>query len=499
MVSSHLLRLNFLQLVFILAIVFFNTSGVSAENTSFKKLVLEIEKQNSTLGRPIRADLFGVNLKTKISDLDLSVLNKDFGVVVDYVINNTTDQRWPNRKVQILKFKIYPRKTGTIIIPAISGENISSKEKEIYITKGETSTPSISFQSENLYQQQQFIAHVKILSPHASSRLSINSSSLIENFESSALKFERKINKNGIYELKIGWALTSLKSGLSQLNLPVIEYSVSGVQRKKFYLPSKILQFKALPSYLPPTIPIGKVSIQSSIEKKLWLRSNSISYLNIKLSGNLSNSDKLPPVLRQIKSSSSIKYFPSNSKRKLKSDVNTFFSEVNHSIPFKALSSGFLTIPSIQLQYFDPNNGKITTLTHTISDFFVLSLFWEFILGIVIALTTLYALIYMNKQWKKLHKSKQKREQALQTLKNKNVNSLRKAIKLMSAAENWSQNITVIQWGKYWRNKYQVNYDFDIFISSLSACLYGESEINSTSKLCLELQSIISNQQKLKR
>lgn len=239
------------------------------ENNS-EQLILYTDKSESVLGRPIRVDLYAVNLKTKISDINLSILKKDFGVVIDYAINDTIDKRWPNKKIQILKFKLYPRKTGSISIPSIASKNISSKEKIILVTKGETSLPVITLPKTPPYTQQQFIVHVEILSSNSTSRLSIDKKYEIDNFESIALPFERSKNKEGLYKLKIGWALTAITSGQHNIYLPPIEYSVSGVSRKKFFLTSTSINIKALPSYLPPTIPVGKVSIQSLSPKNIF-------------------------------------------------------------------------------------------------------------------------------------------------------------------------------------------------------------------------------------
>ena len=365
------------------------------------------------------------------------------------------------------------------------------------MTKGKTSSPLISSPGNKPYEQQQFIIHVQVLSTDLTSRLSIDKNAVIDNFASIPLPFERSKNKEGMYVLKTGWALTALKSGQLNLKLPPVEYSVSGVSRKKFFLPSKRINIKALPLYLPPTIPIGKISIQSELSQNGLLQSESISYWNIKLTGNLNNSYKLPPVLRQLKSNSQIKFLPVNSTRSIKTTNSSLISIVNHSVPFKALKSGFLTFPEIQLQYFDPVNGKINTLTHKAKGFFVLSIFWRILFSLIIALIFIYIFRRSYKKWESFKFSQAKREQAIQALQDKKVESIRKSIRLLTEAESWPQNITVTQWGEYWKNKYQVNDSFDNFIEKLSSYFYSASEEHNVNELSLQLLTLIKNKNKL--
>ena len=492
-----MVNIRLYQLGFILVVLLINNLCYSSVNINSEKLILYTDKTESILGRPIRIDLYGINLKTNISDINLAVLNDNFGVIIDYVINDTSDNRWPNKKVQVLKFKIYPRQTGSVLIPVISTKNVSSQEKMILITSGKTSTPLIILPKIKPYEQQQIIVHVKVLSTDPNSRLSIDKHPVIDNFTSIPLSFERSKNKEGMYELKTGWALTALKSGEIDLKLPPVVYSVSGVSRKKFFLPSKIINIKTLPLYLPPTIPIGKISIQSKLSQNGLLRSNSVAYWNIKLTGNLNDSYKLPPILRHIKSNSQIKFLPVNSTRSAKITNDSLTSIVNYSIPFKALKSGSITLPEIQLQYFDPVNGKINTLTHKAKGAFVLNLFWRILLSLLLALIFIYIFRISYKRWQRFKFSQAKKEQAIHILNDNKVESIRESIKLLTEAEYWPKNITVTQWGEYWKNKYQVNNGFDDFIETLSSCFYSESEKHHKDGLSLQLLTLIKNKNKL--
>jgi len=312
--------------------------------------------------------------------------------------------------------------------------------------------------------------------------LSIKEKLEINNFESSLLPFKRFKQEDGTYLLQIGLALTALKNGPLKIKFPPVEYSVSGVSRKQFYLASKTVSIKALPSYLPPTIPVGKITIKSQLSHSGFLRSDSISYWNVKLSGELNNAYSLPPILRQIKVS-----------------ANSLISAVNHSIPFKALESGFLKLPKIKLQYFDPISGKIKTVTSPTKDIFVLSFLWHIVLSIFILSILIYALKISYKKWQQFEFSKMKRAHAIQTLaEGNNIKGIRESIRLLAESECWSKNVTLSQWGVCWKNKYKVDNNFETLMSTLSTYFYSSKESGNSNKLISELLALIKNRKKRK-
>lgn len=491
MVNNGLIKSSLTILMLTFSFCFFS---VQADQN---KLILSIDKTESELGRPIRVNLYGVDLNVKVSKIDLTPLKKDFGVIVDYAIDDTSDKRWPNKHIQILKFKLFPRKEGELTIPIIHSNNDSTLEKVVLIKSGKTTNaPRLSLSNDTPYEQQQFSAHITMLSSDSTARLLIDPTHNINNFESIPLSFQRNKKQNGLYELKIGWALTALQNGVQNLNLPAIEYTVSGVSRRKFFLPSINISTKALPLYLPPTIPISKISIESNTTNDAIFNSNSISYFYIKLVGNLNSSYKFPPILRQLKSNSQIKFFPAITTRTFKNTTNRLTSIVNHSIPFKPLKSGFIALPQIKLQYFDPSNGKITTLTHEMNNIYALSVFWKMVCGFILILVVIYLFKLFYKKWSKFDFSKTKREQALQLLQENKVENIREALKLLTESEYWKENITITQWGESWKEKYHVTNTFDAFIEQLSYCFYSTSEECKTKELSTQLALLIKNKNK---
>ena len=348
--------------------------------------------------------------------------------------------------------------------------------------------------TQSAYNREQIIVHVSVLSSEANSRLAIKEGQAITGIDSTPLHFKRFKNDNGTYRLQIGWAISAFKSGVLMLNFPPIEYSISGVSRKQFYLPIKKIKVKPLPIYLPATIPVGKITIQSNFLPKYLLQTDSYSYWDIKISGQINNTYRLPPILRQIKSSKQVHFLPSNTVRSVNVTENNLVSTAHYSIPFKPLKSGVLTLPEIQIQYFNPENGKIITFTQQIKSAFVLNLFWLSLMIILSGLLLIVIFIKGRDRWQQLKFSKQKRNQAINLLlQNKGIEPIRKATQLVAEAERWPTNMTVSQWAGFWQDNYKVDNDFENLINQLSSLFYSSEKNIDLEKISQRMLALVNN------
>lgn len=466
------------------------------------QLMMFTDKVETEIGRPIRVELIGVALNSKLSVINLSALNKDFAVVTDYAIDDASDDRWPKQSIQILKLKLYPRKTDSLTIPALFIDNSHNKPITITALAGEAAPPVLTLSTHKPYIRQQFVVRISVISNNVSARLSTNKDDKIAGFESHPLVFKRTKLKDGRYRLQTGWTLTALKTGSQSLELPAIDYSVSGVSRKQYFFPVSIIKIKPLPLYLPPTIPVGKVSIHSSFDQATFLAAilstDSLHYWNLTLKGNMSNSYRLPPVLRQIKPNNKISFLAINSTRTVNALDDQLVSQVSHSIPFKALSSGLLSLPEIQLQYFDPASGKIKTILHQPHRLLVLNLFWKSVIVIMLLSLLAWLIFVIYKKAQKIKHSRLKYQQAISLLnEQKNTRAIREAIRLIASAEYWVKNITLTQWCEMWSGKYKTGMDFKALCKALSDALYQSQSQHDVSKLSQQLILLLENKARL--
>lgn len=462
------------------------------------QLLMFTDKVETEIGRPIRVELIGVSLNSKLAAINLTTLNKDFGVVTDYAIDDASDDRWPKQSIQILKLKLYPRKTGRLTIPELFIDKAHSKAITINSLAGNAAPPQLTLTTHEPYLRQQIVVRISVISNNLSARLSIDEDDKIAGFESHPLAFTRNKLQDGRYRLQTGWALTALKTETQSLELPAVDYSVSGVSRKQYFMPAISIRIKPLPLYLPPTIPVGKVSIHSSFDQVSFLSPGSLHYWNLSLEGNMSNTYRLPPVLRQIKSSDKISFLAINSIRTVNALDDQLVSQVSHSIPFKALSSGLLSIPEIQLQYFDPASGKIQTIVHQPQRQLVLSVLWKGVIVIMLASILAWLTFVIYKKGQKIKFSRLKYQQAITLLnEQKNTQAIREAIRFIASAEYWLENITLTQWCEMWSGKYKTGMNFKTLCKALSDSLYQSQTQHDINKLSQQLIILLENKTRL--
>ena len=464
------------------------------------QLILTTDKTQTELGHPIRVHLYGISLKSRLSDIDLESLTPDFGVITDYASGATEDKRWPGQSVQMLQFKIYPRKAGNITIPSLNLDKIHSQKKVLNIIAGDTGSPALRLDTETPYQKQEMIIHFTLTSGSSNARLTSKSTFKLKGIEIVPLEFYRTRIAGGKYRLHIGWALTALTAGKHTVQLPPVEYSISGGSRKLFYPPLRSISVKSLPAYLPPTIPVGKISITSEVSPSSWLQTDTLSYWTLKLTANTTDVYSLPPVLRQVKTNPELQVFPVISDRKIKVEQNKVTSQVIHTIPFKSLKNGRLTLPEIQFQYFDPEHGKIKLVTYSANPVFVLSFLWEVLLGILTTVIFLWLVNIVYKKWIHWRTINKKRQQAINLLhKPGSKNNIRNAIRVICEADTGSANKSLSEWKQYWLKLYQTNENFEDLYKAVSNACYSNQDNIDLNALTSELIFLFNNRKRKNR
>jgi len=276
-----------------------------------------------------------------------------------------------------------------------------------------------------------------------------------------------------------------------EIDLPAIEYHLSGVIRRIFYLPKIKLAIRPLASYLPPTIPVGKVKIKTSITPAGMLNTNDLAYWNISIESESLTPYWLPPVLRQIKSNDNILFFPATSKRSMHPDSRGVHGRVNHTIPFKPLSNGLTNLPGLKILYFDPATGKLESVVHQEKRPISMG-YATRILAIFILLVVLLYLCRRLYQYIHSHvKYRNQRLNALEMIKQaKTKEDVLAGLRLLARAEGWPANLTLSKWLECWQIKYLAEPQLKECIQSLSNYCYGLAQE-------ISLQAIISSLVKL--
>ena len=305
-----------------------------------------------------------------------------------------------------------------------------------------------------VWQRQQVILSVEATTTDEFARLETQALDLSD-FEVIDLPYTALKSEKDKRTIKVGWILFPLVAGRYEIELPKIYYRPSSGQRKKLKIPVKILKVKALPSYVPPTMPVGKVLIENSLESGKFGRLHTTKTLtnwDIKVITSGVLPQTIPPVLRQIKMHRALEILPETSKKSARKTFEGLENTRHYQLPIKALKSGRLSLPELSIQYFDPQDNTLKKVLSKPPTHWVLNSYLQLLLAIVTLMLVLQAFF---KTFKKIS-AVIKKQQNIRHAKNRvqqarNYTELRDALKHYAQANGWQENATLEQWLGNWQ------------------------------------------------
>lgn len=306
------------------------------------------------------------------------------------------------------------------------------------------STPTIklSQSAEQVWQRQQVLITLTVITDDPFARLEVDSFSQ-EGFSITPFELQR-IESDKQTTLTLKWAVFAFVAGKHALKLPRVRYRPNRGRMQTLALKTLALKVRRLPLYVSPTMPVGKISLASNWKEGWLVTTDSLLEWQIILEGKGVTKQFMPPLSRQIISTQSVDVLPikrTQEVSKLEQGIN---QKRHYLIPIKALKSGVLNLPEIKVQYFEPTTGKLqkTLLTPP----FVLALN-KWLLGSTLFLFTLF-LIYITyigiKKISKLLSKRKKLAEALQQLSQAtNYQQIRNALNQYSQAKGWGENLVL--------------------------------------------------------
>lgn len=481
---------------------------------AFSKPSINVLLKDSSVeyGRPVYLTIVTVDMKEDLSLLRLDELSSSFSIEsIDLESEKLVNKKNKTQSVisqQTLSIKMFPRLTGKLFIPVFNQDNISSEIIEVTILEANNNGQPIQLNSSSssleVWQREKILISLTLVTVDEFATIKLRKQD-VGGIEITPLPVNRVWNgdiNNGHSIIRTGWSILPLRPGATEIELPAIEYYLNGVVRRVFYLPKLKLNIRPLPSYLPPTIPVGKISVKTSIsvkdsEHNGLLYTDDLAYWNISIESKSLTPYWLPPILRQIKSSEEVTFFPANSTRGIKPDESGVNGSVVHSIPFKPLANGAVSIPDLNIQYFDPETGLLETLVHKTTKHYSFGIISRSLALILVGLLLLFLGASLFHTISEKIRDKKRRQQAeIQIRQAASAEELIIGVRMVSTAEGWPSNISLTDWLERWKKKGRTTVDIDELIQSLSLLRYaGNHQIISAKKMgniTTELANIVS-------
>jgi len=442
---------------------------VNANNLS-----MTLSKTTVQLGKPIQATITANDVDKDISDINLEPLRNVFGLVINES-SSSKDSSGSNR--QQLKLSLYPRRLGITTVPALELSSSTTRQVTITTTNARAPGAKIIFSTHQDdivgWQRQQHVISIRIVTPDKFASLSIDDIELPGIISATVLP-RREVDSKGNTILTTGWVFSPYQAGISELLLPAVNYHLHGKVQRKFYPPAIKLHTQALPNYIPPNMLIGKPAIKSAGENHEQLHFSDSFNWKVILTGIDTRISPTPSFESQLQDNGSISFGSVSYSHSNTDDLGPENNTLSMSIPVSFTHPGYHSLPGLRIQYFDPDVGRLQSVSYPASAILVFNsyVFSIIVVGLAIAvlLLTTYAIKQLN-AWYKCRTALRKLCNAL--LAARSPSELISLLREYARVRGWQNNISLGRWCHYWETYHGT--DIVPYLDTLSSLYYSNS------------------------
>lgn len=172
------------------------------------------------------------------------------------------------------QLRLYPRAPGEAVLERIALAGAVAGPLRVTVVPvvrdGIDGTPRWLPLPDRVWQGQTFEIGIEAALMHPSNQIVLDDA-LLPGFDAQPLPRHTE-SRNGVEVVRLRWRVTARIPGRHRLELPPIEQRGRG--RWRFFLRAPEVRVLPLPSYLPPSVPVGKVTLESHLahsdEQRYW-------------------------------------------------------------------------------------------------------------------------------------------------------------------------------------------------------------------------------------
>lgn len=416
------------------------------------RLWIELEQTSLELGQPLHGVLHARGGGSAPGGEVLQPLSREFAVQSGVLETEQADSETDLPHYR-LDFTLYPRRSGTLTIPPLEFADSRSEALTVEVSpalsQGEALAVTPAISTIRPWVREQVLVTLEVITPDTLASLAIEPPEL-PGFEVIPLNSERERIETAQGErtrLRSGLALFALTPGSHAISLPPLRYRLDGGTRKRLPLPAFELEVKPLPPYVPPTLPVGKVSIDSSLEPRGLLRTRQLGFWHIALRADAVPPHWLPPLQPLLGSNDDVRLSPPRREYSTAADSRGVHARLDYRVPFHPLSDGRVALPELALDYFDPQSGRLERVVHRPPRPLSLGLVARLLLAALLLAVLLWSVPRVWRRGKALWRCRRERRAALIALSHaEDVAALRAALRRYAAADGSPGNITLTHW-----------------------------------------------------
>lgn len=303
-------------------------------------------------------------------NVDLTLLSDDFEVGVPHTRNRFNLYRGHGRSTSELEVELFPKRQGTLTIPSFSIDGHKTNPISVSVVAADKNpAPDVFVKTgvtrQTVWLRQQTEAYLDLYY-----RVDLKEARLGEHLETDPLnidldklpdgKRKASIGRFTYHVQRIGWALMPLHSGKLVVTLP--ELWAQTAEGKKFHHPpqKRVITVKALPPSVPPLTIVGRPRLTVN-PPPAKATVNELTSWTVTLRAPTAL-DALPETLPMNALPKSFKFY--FDRPDLHKDLRStgMVAVATYAISAIPLKPGSFRIPAIEIPYFDPAEGRMSSI-----------------------------------------------------------------------------------------------------------------------------------------
>ncbi len=409
-----------------------------------------------------------------LAELDLAPLSRDFVVEEREAAVDTATGR------QTLRLRLSPTATGTLRLPALQLGPLHSAPMGIEVTPAvdpKVRAPvyvRTQVDTRTPWQGQQVRLRMEITAPVAILKLQRDAPDIpgvrllpLPRSTEAVIVDGRAMTRHVLQ-----WALFVDTPGTRRLRLPAVAYVRDGIVTHRFHFPDTVFEVHPLPIYVPPTMNIGRVSVEHLDALPRLGFSQELMVWRLRLRGEGVPAARLPDVSALHGGTDAMLIYPPRVRRRDEAAHGGLRGEAVFDVPFKVVRSGLVRSPEVVVRYFDPVRGVLgqSRLPSRLHLFLPRWLAWSLAVVLLPILARL-AWRLAARLWRRWRKLAEYTRILRALAEADSPHALRACIARSAAVEGWPPGLSVRGWHGRWQATYGAVVPAPM--ASFHAALYG--------------------------
>lgn len=451
------------------------------------QLQVKVGKTTSLPGEPVLVEFKAIDFPESLSSMNMDKLKQDFNIFS--VSSNVQTQKLKGRalKIETMSLTLYPLHSGKLRLPALSFHGKQSRALEIAIGEAGKQTPQVTFKTvidtSNPVVRQAFTLTLEILDDGSRQWTAPPELEATGLYQHRLAETQREESIAGVrYTIhRYAWSLMPLRDGKLKISFPMLDAFKFGV-RLRYPVAAVKLDAAPVPAYLPVHVPIGKPEvILEPLPAELALNRPINWAFSVSATGL--SAEGISKLLSVLHSNESIRFYPPEISADANNRATTAAQLLRVTLPLVPLRTGKLTLPDINLPYYDPERGMIQSVLLPGATVDVFDPVWQRIGLIALVLLVFAGLVIAGYQGFKKMRNIRRQRQCLRAIEiSKTMDGLSASLLQFYGDVVLRPHPTLRQWLEWLQQKYTVDKRLVELVTVLNSVQYGEeiTDINVT-------------------